>query len=95
MERLLRGLLGMVVVGGGGFFIRTWVGFAREGSDMHMGGLHTHMGVSSFIGFMGFILVLHGIRGSLRLWVHLWLGLPAECFCMRNAEFLPEEYSFV
>ena len=53
-----------------------------------------------FIGLVGFILVLHGIRGSLRLWVlkpervgapvhvHLWLGLPAECFCMRNAEFL-------
>ena len=57
VEKLLRDLLGMVVVGGGGF-IRTWVGFTREGSDMHMGGLHTHMGVSGFIGFMGFMLVL-------------------------------------
>ena len=48
------------------------------------------VGVSSFIGLIGFIVVLRGIRGirgSLRLWVlkremvgaavhvHLWLGL--------------------
>ena len=51
-----------------------------------------------FMGLGGFIVVLHGIRGSLRLWalkpervgapvhVDLWLGLPAEWLCIWNAE---------